>query len=183
MNELIQEGKIRHWGLSNETAWGVMRTCQIADTKQKSRPLSIQNPYNLLNRSFEVGLSEISIREKMSLLAYSPMGFGLLSGKFHKHTDTPLDRINQFKNLMRYNGQKSHEATAMYIDIAENAGISPAQLALSFVNDRPFVTSTIIGATNMDQLKENIESIYVKLSPEIITQIEAVHKEISNPAP
>ena len=91
--------------------------------------------------------------------------------------------ITPFKNLMRYIGQKSHEATAMYIDIAEHAGISPAQLALSFVNDRPFVTSTIIGATNMDQLKENIESIYVKLSPEIITQIEAVHKEISNPAP
>ena len=183
MNELIREGKIRHWGLSNETAWGAMRTCQIADSKHQARPLSIQNPYNLLNRSFEVGLSEISIREKISLLAYSPLGFGLLSGKFHTHTDTPRDRINQFKNLMRYNGQKSHEATAMYIEIAENAGISPAQLALSFVNDRPFVTSTIIGATNMDQLKENIESIYVKLSPEIITQIEAVHKEISNPAP
>ena len=183
MNELIKQGKIRHWGLSNETAWGVMRTCQIADTKQKSRPLSIQNPYNLLNRSFEVGLSEISIREKISLLAYSPMGFGLLSGKFHKHLDTPQDRINQFKNLMRYNGEKSHQATAKYIDIAENTGISPAQLALAFVNDRPFVTSTIIGATNMNQLKENISSIDIKLSPEIIEQIDVVHKEISNPAP
>lgn len=183
MNELIEQGKIRHWGLSNETAWGVMRTCQIADIKQQLRPLSIQNPYNLLNRSYEIGLSEISIRENISLLAYSPMGFGLLSGKFHKHLDTPQDRINQFKNLMRYNGAKSHDATAKYIDIAENAGLSPAQLALAFVNDRPFVTSTIIGATSMDQLKENISSIHIKLSSEITEQIDAVHKEISNPAP
>lgn len=183
LDTLIKEGKIRHWGLSNETAWGVMRTCAIADKNNQPRPLSIQNPYNLLNRSYEVGLSEISIRENIGLLAYSPMAFGLLSGKFHKGIDTPNDRINQFKNLARYNGAKSHEATARYMQIADEAGISAAQMALSFVNDRPFVTSNIIGATTMDQLKENISSIDVILTPDIMAAIDSVHAEISNPAP
>lgn len=183
LNELIQKGSIRSWGLSNETAWGIMRTCSIADCLALPRPVSIQNPYNLLNRSFEVGLSEISIREKISLLAYSPMAFGLLSGKFHKKTDTPSDRINQFKNLSRYNGQQSYNATAQYIAIAEAAGISPANLALSFVYGRPFVTSTIIGATTLVQLKENISSMEIKLTADVLQQIENVHREISNPAP
>jgi aryl-alcohol dehydrogenase-like predicted oxidoreductase len=180
---MIKEGKIRHWGLSNENAWGVMRTCGIADMKNLERPISIQNPYNLLNRSYEVGLSEISLREKISLLVYSPMGFGLLSGKFHKGLDTPNDRINQFKNLARYNGVKSHEATAKYIKIAEDAGLTPAQMALAFVNDRPFVTCNIIGATNMTQLKENIASIDITLPSDVLTEIDKVHAEISNPAP
>ena len=183
LNEMIKEGKIRHWGLSNENAWGVMRTCGIADMKNLERPISIQNPYNLLNRSYEVGLSEISLREKISLLVYSPMGFGLLSGKFHKGLDTPNDRINQFKNLARYNGVKSHEATAKYIQIAEDAGLTPAQMALAFVNDRPFVTCNIIGATNMTQLKENIASIDITLPSDVLTEIDKVHAEISNPAP
>lgn len=183
LDQLIKEGKIRHWGLSNESAWGVMRSCSIADKNDQKRPLSIQNPYNLLNRSYEVGLSEISFREKISLLAYSPMGFGLLSGKFHKGLDTPNDRINQFKNLVRYNGAKSHEATAKYMQIADDAGITPAQMALSFVNDRPFVTSNIIGATNMSQLKENISSIDIILSTDVLAAIDRIHAEISNPAP
>jgi aryl-alcohol dehydrogenase-like predicted oxidoreductase len=183
LQAMVTTGKIRHWGLSNETAWGVMRTCGLADLNGLNRPLTIQNPYNLLNRSFEVGLAEIAIRENIGLLAYSPLGFGLLSGKFHKHIDTPNDRINQFKNLARYNGAKSHEATAKYIQIAEEAGISPAQMALAFVNNRPFVNSTIIGATNMSQLKENISSAAIVLSPDILSAIDKVHMEISNPAP
>ncbi|MBC7885046.1 MAG: aldo/keto reductase [Saprospiraceae bacterium] len=183
MDDLIKAGKIRHWGLSNETSWGIMRTCKISDHLGFPRPLSIQNPYNLLNRSFEIGLAEISIRENISLLAYSPMGFGLLSGKFHKQTDTPNDRINKFKQLSRYNSPQSYEATYRYIEIAEKAGISPAQMALSFVNDRPFVTSSIIGATSLPQLKENIESVNVKLSRDVLVAIDAVQKEISNPAP
>ncbi len=183
MNELVTEGKIRHWGLSNETGWGVMRSCFVADQNKWPRPASIQNPYNLLNRSYEVALSEVSLRENISLLAYSPMGFGLLSGKFHKKLDTPQDRINQFKNLARYNSPKSHEATTMYILIAEGAGLTPAQLALAFVNDRPFVTSNIIGATNMTQLKENIGSVDITLTKDVLDQIDLVHKEISNPAP
>lgn len=183
LNIMQQQGKIRHWGLSNENAWGVMRTCMIADKKDLSRPLTIQNPYNLLNRSYEVGLSEISLREKIALLAYSPMGFGLLSGKFHKKIDTPNDRINQFKNLARYNGAKSYEATERYIKIAEEAGLSPAVMALAFVNERSFVTSNIIGATNMSQLKENISSINIHLTPDILAEIDLVHRDISNPAP
>jgi aryl-alcohol dehydrogenase-like predicted oxidoreductase len=183
LDQLIKDGKIRHWGLSNESAWGVMRSCSIADKNDQKRPLSIQNPYNLLNRSYEVGLSEISFREKISLLAYSPMGFGLLSGKFHKGLDTPNDRINQFKNLVRYNGAKSHEATAKYMQIADDAGITPAQMALSFVSDRPFVTSNIIGATNMSQLRENISSIDIILSTDVLAAIDRIHAEISNPAP
>jgi aryl-alcohol dehydrogenase-like predicted oxidoreductase len=183
MDDLVKMGKIRHWGLSNETPWGVMRTCSIADKQKFPRPVSIQNPYNLLNRSFEVGLSEISIRENISLLAYSPMAFGLLSGKFHKGLDKPQDRINQFKNLARYNGAKSHEATSRYISIAENAGLTPAQLALAFVNDRSFVCSNIIGATDMAQLKENIDTVHIALSQDVLAEIEKVHMEISNPAP
>ncbi|MBK8625751.1 MAG: aldo/keto reductase [Saprospiraceae bacterium] len=183
LDQLIKDGKIRHWGLSNESAWGIMRSCSVADKNDQKRPLSIQNPYNLLNRSYEVGLSEISFREKISLLAYSPMGFGLLSGKFHKGLDTPNDRINQFKNLVRYNGAKSHEATAKYMQIADDAGITPAQMALSFVNDRPFVTSNIIGATNMSQLRENISSIEIILSTDVLAAIDRIHAEISNPAP
>lgn len=183
LTTMQQEGKIRHWGLSNENAWGVMRTCMIADKTKQSRPLTIQNPYNLLNRSYEVALSEISIREKIGLLAYSPMGFGLLSGKFHKKTDTPQDRINQFKNLARYNGAKSYEATERYIKIAEEAGLSPAVMALAFVNDRSFVTSNIIGATTMAQLKENISSIDITLHDDVLAEIDLVHRDISNPAP
>lgn len=183
MNDLVKEGKIRHWGLSNETSWGIMRSCAVSDTKAYPRPLSIQNPYNLLNRSYEVGLAEISIRENISLLVYSPMGFGLLSGKFHKKLDTPNDRINKFKQLARYNSPQSYEATARYIEIAENAGLTPAQMALAFVNSRSFVTSNIIGATSMSQLKENIASMKVKLSPDVLAAIDIVHKEISNPAP
>lgn len=183
MNDLVKEGKIRHWGLSNETSWGIMRTCAVSDGKGYPRPLSIQNPYNLLNRSYEVGLAEMSIRENISLLVYSPMGFGLLSGKFHKKIDTPNDRINKFKQLARYNSPQSYEATARYIAIAESAGLTPAQMALAFVNSRTFVTSNIIGATSMVQLKENIDSIHVKLSSDVLAAIDVVHKEISNPAP
>lgn len=181
--DLMGQGKIRYWGLSNETPWGVMRVFQLCDRLNIPRPITIQNPYNLLNRSFEVGLAEISIRENLGLLAYSPLAFGLLSGKYHLKTDLPTDRINQFKNLARYNGSKSFEATALYMDIAHKFNISPTQLALAFVNAQAFVTSNIIGATTMAQLKENIASIKIILSEEMLKDIQAVHAEISNPAP
>ena len=183
MDDLVKEGKIRHWGLSNETAWGVMRTCSVSDVHQIPRPVSIQNPYNLLNRGFEVGLAEMCIREKISHLVYSPMGFGLLSGKYHKKTDKPDDRINKYKQMARYNTPQSYEAAGKYLQIAEEAGLSLAQMSLAFVNDRPFVTSNIIGATTMNQLKENIDSINVNLTDDVLAAIEVVHKEISNPAP
>jgi aryl-alcohol dehydrogenase-like predicted oxidoreductase len=183
LEELTKQGKIRHWGLSNETPWGVMRTCSLADNFKTPRPLSIQNPYNLLNRTFEIGLAEMIIREQIAMLAYSPLGFGLLSGKFHKGTDTPNDRINKYKRLSRYNGSLSKEATAQYIALAEHYGLSLTEMALAYVYSRNFVTSTIIGATNMVQLKENIDAINIQLTDEIVSKIEEIHMAIPNPAP
>lgn len=183
MNDLVKEGKIRHWGLSNETAWGLMHVIRLAEKHGLPVPLSIQNPYNLLNRSFEVGLAECSMREKCGLLAYSPMGFGLLSGKFHKKLDKPEDRINQFKQLPRYNSPESWAATGKYLAIAEKHGLTLAEMSLAFVTQQPFVSANIIGATSMVQLKENIGSAAIHLSDEILKEINEVHKEISNPAP
>ncbi len=183
LDGFVKEGKIRYWGLSNETPWGVMRTSSIADKRGTQRPLTIQNPYNLLNRSFEVGLSEIAIREQMPLLAYSPLGFGRLTGKFLYGTDTPSDRIHQFARLARYNGSRSLEATERYVAIAEQAGLTPARMALAFVQNRPFTASAIVGATSMLQLQENISSIDVVLTSDVLEAIDKVHADISNPAP
>lgn len=183
MSDLIKQGKIRHWGVSNESAWGLMHFIHLADKHGFPVPISIQNPYNLLNRSFEVGLAECAIREKVSLLAYSPMGFGLLSGKYHKKLDKPEDRINLFPQLPRYNSPQSWEATARYLAIAEKHGLTLAQMSLAFVTQQPFMTANIIGATSMAQLKENIGSAEIVLTDEILKEINLVHKEISNPAP
>ena len=183
MDGFVKQGKIRHFAVSNETAWGLMHFINLAEKNNLPIPVSIQNPYNLLNRSFEIGLAECAIREKCGLLAYSPLGFGLLSGKYHEKTDTPDDRINQFKNLARYNSQQSWEATDKYLKLARKHNLSLAQMALAFVNRQPFTTSTIIGATSMAQLKENIESAEIILSEEILKEIDAIHNLIPNPAP
>lgn len=183
LNGLVSAGKIRHWGLSNETAWGAMKYLAYADQTHLPRPISIQNPYSLLCRSYEVGLAEVSIRENVGLLAYSPLGFGRLTGKYERGTDTPKDRLNQFKNNMtRYNSDNSIKATKAYMEIAEKHNLSLAQMSLAFVNQQPFVTSNIIGATTMEQLKENIGSIKLELSNEILKEIGAVHDQIPNPA-
>ena len=183
MDALIKEGKIRHWGISNETAWGAMHYLHVAKMNNLPRPVSIQNPYGLLNRTYEVGLAEVSMRENLSLLTYSPMGFGLLSGKYHKKQDKKSDRINQFSQMARYNSQQAWDATAKYLEIAEKHGLTLAKMSLAFVNDRPFNASTIIGATSMEQLKENIDSAEVKLSKQILREIEEVQEAIPNPAP
>lgn len=183
LQSLVDTGKVRYIGVSNETPWGLMRFLQLAEQHGLSRSISIQNPYSLLNRTFEIGLAEISMREQVSLLAYSPMGFGLLSGKYHQGNANDDSRLNRFKQMSRYNSPQSYEATKRYLDIAERHGLSLAKMALAFVNDQPFLGSNIIGATTLDQLKENIDSINVKLGPEILKEIEAVHEEIPNPAP
>jgi aryl-alcohol dehydrogenase-like predicted oxidoreductase len=183
MSDLVKAGKIRHWGLSNETPWGLMHAIRLAEKHNLSVPVSIQNPYNLLNRTFEVGLAECAMREKCGLLAYSPMAFGLLSGKFHKKQDMPDNRINQFKNLARYNSPLSWAATEKYLALAEKNGLSLAQMALAFVTQKDFTTSNIIGATNMAQLKENIQSSDIQLSADLLKDINAIHTEIPNPAP
>ncbi len=183
LNDLIKDGRIRAFGLSNETPWGLMRYLNESDNAGLERPVSIQNPYGLLNRLYEVGLSEMGVRENIGLLAYSPMGFGLLSGKYHTGNDKSGDRRNKFKQLNRYDSRQCYDATALYLEIANQYKMSLAQMSLAFVNSRPFVTSTIIGATNLDQLKENITSCNIQLSNEVLSEIENVHNLIPNPAP
>ena len=184
MNDLVKQGKIRYFGISNETPWGFHNFLKLSEQHNLPRVVSVQNPYNLLNRLYEIGMAEISIREDAGLLAYSPMAFGLLSGKYHNGKETPRDRLNLFgQSLSRYNGELSKKATGKYLAIAEKHGLSLAQMSLAFINIQPFLTANIIGATTMAQLKENIDSINVELSKEILKEIEGVHLEISNPAP
>ncbi len=183
MQDLVKAGKIRYFGISNETPWGLMHFLKVAEQHQLPRCVSIQNPYSLLNRTFEVGLAEICMREQAGLLAYSPMAFGLLSGKYHKGLDEETSRLNKYKRMSRYNGKNTRQAAFRYLEIAERHHLDMAQMALAFVNSRPFVTSTIIGATNLDQLKENVDSIYVELSSEVLKEIEEVHEDMPNPAP
>ena len=183
MKDLIKQGKIRHFGISNETPWGFSKFLHLSEKHDLPKVQTVQNPYSLLNRTYEIGMSEISIREKAGLIAYSPMGFGMLSGKFHKGTDKPTDRINRWKNYNRYSSEISKKATADYLAIAEANGMTLAEMALAFVSTRPFVTATIIGATSMTQLKENIGSIKFDISKELLKEITTVHQQYSNPAP
>lgn len=184
LRDLIAEGKIRHVGISNETPWGTMRYLEESKVHASlPRMLTIQNPYSLLNRLFEVGLSEICMREHIGLLPYSPMAFGVLSGKYLGGIKPRKARMTLFPHFDRYMGDTAQQATAKYNQLALDHGLSLAQLALAFVNSRPFVASNIIGATTMEQLKENIDSIDVELSKEVLKGIEAIHNEIPNPAP
>ncbi|MEK6153170.1 aldo/keto reductase [Flavobacteriaceae bacterium 3-367] len=184
LRDLVQEGKIRHVGLSNETPWGTMRFLEESKVHDSlPRMITIQNPYSLLNRTFEVGLAEIAIRENIGLIPYSPMGFGVLSGKYLGGKMPENARITIFPNYSRYSGETAVAATQRYYDLAQERQMSLAQMALAFVNTRPFVTSTIIGATSMEQLKENIASIELDLSEEVLKGIEEIHGAIPNPAP
>lgn len=184
LSDLIKEGKIRHVGLSNETPWGTMRFLEESKVHADlPRMITIQNPYSLLNRLFEVGLSEISMRENIGLLAYSPLGFGVLSGKYLNGKKPENARMTLFPSYNRYSGVTSAMATQKYSDLAKEHGLSLSQMALSFVNSRPFLTSNIIGATTMDQLKENIGSIDIELGEEILKGIEDIHGQIPDPAP
>ncbi len=181
LQDFVAEGKIRQIGLSNETPYGVMRYVEEA-RKGAPKMITVQNPYNLLNRKDEVGLTEVLHRENIGHLPYSPLGFGQLTGKYLEETPKNA-RVTLFPQFSRYHNEKSFEATRAYNEIAKKHGISLTQMALAFVNDRPFVTSTIIGATSLDQLKENIGSIDITLSDAILDEIEAVHENNPNPAP
>lgn len=184
LRDLVAEGKIRHVGISNETPWATMRFLEESKVHASlPRMLTIQNPYSLLNRLFEVGLSEISMRENIGLLAYSPLAFGVLSGKYLDQIKPRKARMTLFPHFDRYMGETATTATAKYQKLAMENGLSLAQMALAFVNTRSFLTSTIIGATNMEQLKENIESMDIKLSDAVLEGIETIHNEIPNPAP
>ena len=181
LNELIKEGKIRHIGLSNENPWGVMRF--LEESKQNlPRMITIQNSYSLVNRQFEVGNAEISMREKIGLLAYSPLACGVLTGKYIEGKDAANSRLNLFKRFVRYSSDQSTLATKKYLSLANELGISLTHMALAFVNQQTFVTSNIIGATNMNQLKENIDSIDIELNSNTINAINEIHEEIPDPS-
>lgn len=183
MSGLIQSGKIRHWGISNETPWGTMRWLSESDRLGVQRPVSVQNPYSLVNRSYEIGMAELSMKEDIGLLAYSPLAMGALSGKYHLNKDKPSDRLNRYTYFKRYRSKSTHDAIESYIKIATQHNLTPTQLALAFVNSRPFLTSNIVGATNLTQLKENIGTSEIVLSKKVIEEIEIIHAAISNPAP
>ncbi|AWX44210.1 putative oxidoreductase YrpG [Flagellimonas maritima] len=184
LRDLVSEGKIRQVGISNESPWGTMRFLEESKVHRSlPRMLTVQNPYNLLNRLFEVGMSEVSMRENIGLLAYSPLGFGVLSGKYLDEVKPRKARITLFPNYNRYSGDNATRATEKYNQLAKDNDLSLTQMALAFVNTRPFITSNIIGATTMEQLKENIGSIDVELSDEVLKGIEEIHNDIPNPAP
>jgi len=183
MADLIQIGKIRYWGLSNETPWGLMTVLRLADEIGLPRPVCVQNAYNLLNRTWENGLSEIAYREHISLLAYSPLGFGHLSGKYHNDPQA-AGRVNLFPGFTaRYNKPNTAPAVAAYVALAQQHGLTPTQLALAFAYNKWCVTSTIIGATTMAQLRENLDAAQVTLSAEVLAAIEQIHLQYPNPAP
>ena len=179
----VEQGKVRHLGISNETAWGAMQYQRLAEKNSWPNMVSVQNPYNLLNRSYEISLAEISHREQMGLLAYSPLGFGVLTGKYLGGKKPKDGRITLFERFTRYTNPEATIATQAYFDLANDLNISLTQMALAFVNSRPFITANIIGATNMQQLKENIASINVKLSDEALEKVEMIHQQQPNPCP
>lgn len=179
----VKAGRIRNIGISNENSWGTMRYLEESKHHNLPRVATIQNAYSMLTRSFEIDLAEVALREKVGLLAYSPMAFGVLSGKYIKETASDDSRLKLFPRFARYSGDNASEAAKRYLTIAENNNMTLAQMSLAFVNQQPFVTSTIIGATKMEQLKENIESINITLSDAILEQIDEVHSMIPNPAP
>jgi aryl-alcohol dehydrogenase-like predicted oxidoreductase len=183
LERLMESGKVRHVGLSNETPWGVMGFLRAAERLGLPRVVSIQNPYSLLNRSFEVGLAEMAHRESVGLLAYSPLGFGVLSGKYLQGQHPSAGRLTLYPHYERYSNPQSVAATEGYVEIAKRYGLDPAQMALAYVTSRSFVTSTIIGATTPEQLERNLGSSALELSSEVLEAIEAVHTRHPNPAP
>lgn len=180
---LIKEGKIKHFGLSNETPWGLMRFLEESRKHNLPKIATVQNPYSLLNRTFEVGNAEVCYRENVGLLAYSPLAFGVLSGKFLTGENHPNARINLFPNFSRYNSENSRKASALYNEIAKQNGLTLTELSLAFIRQQEFVSSTIIGATTLEQLEENINTTSVFLSEEILKEIEKVQNLIPDPAP
>ena len=182
LDQLVKAGKIRYAGLSNETPWGVMKYLQISKEKKLPRMMSIQNVYSLVNRVFDIHNSEVSIRENCGLLAYSPLAGGRLSGKYIGGKNPPNTRFTLWANRFdRHNTMRGENAIEKYVNLANKHGIPPSTFANAFVNDRPFVTSNIIGATTMGQLKENIDSIDITLNDDILNEIENIHLDDPNP--
>ena len=184
LDKIVKAGKIRHVGLSNETAWGLSKFLEISNNKNLPRMISVQNPYSLLNRTYEVGLAEISIRERSGLLAYSPLAFGFLTGKYRNQELPENSRMKLFgEKFVRYKTENGQLAIEKYYEIAKKHQLDFAQMSLKFCEVQPFITSVIIGATTMDQLKINIESVNVNLEEDVINDINEVQKIYPNPCP
>ena len=184
LDVLVREGKIRYIGLSNETAWGLSKFIEISNNQSLPRVMSVQNPYNLLNRTYEIGLAEISIRELSGLLAYSPLAFGYLSGKYRNSKMPKGSRMELFGDYFsRYKTNNASKAIEEYYQIAKNYNLDFAQMSIKFCEIQSFMTSVIVGSTTIAQLKTNIESVNVKLTNEILNEINDVHKLITNPCP
>lgn len=183
LQELVDAGKVRAIGLSNETPWGVMKALELADRMNLPRVASIQNPYNLLNRSFEIGLAEIAHRENVGLLAYSPLAFGALSGKYLNGARPASARLTLYERFKRYTTLQAETAVEAYVSLARDSGLDPAQMALAFVNSRRFLTSNIIGATTMEQLESNLASEALRLDDDVLDAIDEIHRRLSNPCP
>ncbi len=183
VQKLIEEGKIRAIGLSNEAPWGVMRFLEEAKQNGLPRIQSVQNSYSLLNRTYEIGLAECSLRENVPLLAYSPLAFGRLTGKFRNGQQPAEARLTLFPNFARYNSPEAIAATEAYAEIASGHGLTLTELSLAFIRQQPFVGSTILGATSLAQLEENIKTLSITLDATVLREIEAVQKRFPNPAP
>lgn len=184
LQRLVDSGKVRYIGVSNETPWGVMRFLAEADRAGLPRIQSVQNAYSLLNRSFEIGLAEVAHREDVPLLAYSPLGMGVLSGKYEGGRTWPEGaRLTQFQRFKRYVTEVGLAASERYVDIAQRHGLQPDQMALAWCHTRPFLASTLIGATTLAQLRRNLASAEVVLTDEVIRELEAVHRASPNPCP
>ena len=183
LSDEIKKGRIRYIGLSNETPWGTLKFLHLAEKLGLEKFVSVQNPYSLLNRTYEIGMSEIAHYENVGLLAYSPLAFGYLTGKFRNGARPANARVTLFSRFSRYSNPESEWATEQYAQLAERHGLSLTQLSLAFIKQQFFVTSTIIGATNLGQLKENIQAFEIDLSAEILQGIEDIHRQQPNPAP
>ncbi|MEE2767015.1 MAG: NADP(H)-dependent aldo-keto reductase [Pseudomonadota bacterium] len=182
LEELVRSGKVRYIGISNETPWGAMEYLRLSQELELPRIVSIQNPYSLLNRSFEVGLAEIAHREAVGLLAYSPLAFGALSGKYLNGKPENA-RLTLYPDYARYTKPNGAKATRAYVELARDHGLAPAQMALAYINSRPFLTSNIIGATTLEQLNQNIDSVNLTLEQDVLEKIETIHQSNSNPCP
>ncbi len=184
LSAIVQSGKARYIGISNETPWGTLTYLHLADTLGLERIVSVQNPYSLLNRSYEIGMAEIAHRAGVGLLAYSPLAFGVLSGKYLDNQQPDGARLSRWGHYFtRYSSPQAQQITRQYVELAQQYGLDPAQMALAYVNSRPFLTANIIGATTMEQLRSNIASSELVLSADVLKGIEAIHALHPNPCP
>ena len=183
LENLKKDGKIRAYGVSNETPWGVMQYISFAEKNGWGKIASIQNPYNLLNRTFESGLAEISYRESVGLLAYSPLAFGILTGKYIDGKKPARARLTLYSRFQRYHTNNAVKATKEYVQLAEEHSLEPSQMALAFARKKPFIASLLLGATTVNQLEINLASVEIKLSEEVLQEIEEIHNRIPNPCP